>query len=425
MQSGSKAPMPGAALNRRGHPTTPGTQSSSATNATPLKFPKQTTAYALSPSLVGGQKGGALLARRSSASFNHVRTSSLVSSSPFKTGEDASSTQSAAKERPQRDLPASQHVATRSFLRRSVVSDHKILPQTHLRAKSDENKYAEHIRKPRESKGFQELSSSEVVTKSPFVEANGPRPPPRHAYTRSEDFSHDFSGTFEAPGMVKSATYPSVAIDRYDSPRSTPVSSRPSSSTNSPVSLTPSRPLPGTPQRPAMSPAQASPRSNLVSKRLIGPRSPEDPHRSSSDTPIKRQRRKTVTWDEKCDVVEFDQEEEEQVEFAVDTEDSKGSEEMEHEQEQEVEQEHQQLQGTGEDYYGPNRESGRSPSPILSGSLADTADDPEDFESKSINSLSTNNGTVTPQLETQDLPQENDFNYPNGGYLDPITKVLF
>ena len=98
MQSTPRAPSSaGTGLNRPGHQTSTSSLSSTGSNTHPLKIGKQTTAYASSgSSLVGGVKGGVPVARRQSASFNHVRTSSLVSSSPFKTGGNTVSSTSNA-----------------------------------------------------------------------------------------------------------------------------------------------------------------------------------------------------------------------------------------------------------------------------------------------------------------------------------------
>ncbi|KAI6007642.1 hypothetical protein F5J12DRAFT_938381, partial [Pisolithus orientalis] len=126
-------------------------------------------------------------------------------------------------------------------------------------------------RERRQSKAYQGLIEKEPVTKSPFrrpPESNGdedhPPPPP-----------------------------PKVALSPPAQPPSTPapVLSRP---------VTPSRP-------------------SLVSKRLHGPRTADQ---SSIDS--KRRRRKTVTFDERCDVLEFDREEEEEDPFFSSDEDNYG-----------------------------------------------------------------------------------------------------
>lgn len=68
----------------------------------------------------------------------------------------------------------------------------------------------------------------------------------------------------------------------------------------------------------------ASPgRSSLVSKRLHGPR-------NVSSGSLRRQRRKTVTFDERCDVVEFDVEEDELNSDVFDSESDEGEEEGDH-----------------------------------------------------------------------------------------------
>jgi hypothetical protein len=148
-----------------------------------------------------------------------------------------------------------------------------------------------------------------------------------------------------------------------------------------------------------------SPRSSLVSKRLIGPRSPED---SPGSDAIKRQRRKTVTWDERCDVVEFDQEEEEVAESIQDSEDNKDETESEQEQEQ----------GTVNEFFGPDRENLRSPSPTLSGSINDAAEEMEVAEKVSEMSGLSDDETATPQKEVISLPVEDSRHHDGTYFLD-------
>ncbi|KAG8799206.1 hypothetical protein FRC18_008366, partial [Serendipita sp. 400] len=181
--------------------------SSSGSTTPPLKVGKGTTAYASSSTLVGGVKGGAPLARRQSASFNHVRTSSLVSSSPFKTGENTSSSSSGAKAYPQHAQSQSQHVPSRFGQRSGEATG---TAQPHLRSRSDENKLSDHIRVPRQSRGFRDLPLAEAVTKSPFVEAKGATPTARMTTSRSASLFHDTKDQSASAKVPKSATYPSL-----------------------------------------------------------------------------------------------------------------------------------------------------------------------------------------------------------------------
>ncbi|CAG8723924.1 14085_t:CDS:1 [Acaulospora colombiana] len=209
-------PSSSAGLNTHGHSNSSSSLSSSGSTTPPLKLAKLTTAYASSSSLVGGVKGGVPppLVRRSSASFNHVRTNSLVSSSPFKTGGDTSSTLAARTAKAQRSPPPSQHDAARGVIRRAPGDDHPVFSQIHSRAKSDENSAPDSARRPRQSKGFSTLSKAEVVTKSPFLEGNGVSPATRAAYSRSVDLTNYNLDHLAAERIPKSSTYPSVSLDK-------------------------------------------------------------------------------------------------------------------------------------------------------------------------------------------------------------------
>ncbi|KAI6029361.1 hypothetical protein BKA83DRAFT_679982 [Pisolithus microcarpus] len=124
-------------------------------------------------------------------------------------------------------------------------------------------------RERRQSKAYQGLIEKEPVTKSPF--------------RRPQDSNPDDDRPPTPP--------PKVALSPPAQPPSTPVPTRP---------VTPSRP-------------------SLVSKRLHGPRTVDQ---SSVDS--RRRRRKTVTFDERCDVLEFDREEEEEDPFFSSDEDDYG-----------------------------------------------------------------------------------------------------
>lgn len=283
MQSSSSgSPLSATTAFKEGLPVTHSRASLSMTGTSPLKLSKHSTTYAVPPG------AGVNLSRRQSACYNHVKTSSLVSSSPFKTGNTTQSSQQPSSRTATRTQHAPQQVATRAQ-RRSISGERK-------GRKSDENKPSDAPKKPRQSKGLQTLGKTESVSKSPFLEANrSPSTPPRP--DRSQYVA-------EATSIVKSSSLPiaQVAVPALSPPRQ-----------NSLPNLAASQ-VPMTPPKasrvsdfnsPATTATPNTPRSSLVSKRLIGPRSQESP---LSDNSLKRSRRKTVTWDERCDVVEFDQE---------------------------------------------------------------------------------------------------------------------
>ncbi|KIM23022.1 hypothetical protein M408DRAFT_78146 [Serendipita vermifera MAFF 305830] len=418
MQSPRTPSSAGGVINRPGHQASSSSLSStgSGTTTPPLKIAKQTTAYASSSSLVGGVKGGAPLARRQSASFNHVRTSSLVSSSPFKTGGNTSSSTTNARPRPQHTSTQSQHGITQPAGRRPASTIITQADQIHLRSRSDENRHLSDIRRPRESKGFQNLPKIGAVTKNPLVEANGVTSAARFALSKSSsEYTSNLSDSPTAERMVKSATMPSVNTSNILP--SGGISSSSSTPVLAPNHSLASRPLPGAPQKPtrplsmvalpsSSSPVAISPgRSSLVSKRLIGPRSPEGSpaQRGSGDSPSTRQRRKTVTWDERCDVVEFDRESVTASEVSQDSERSDQASERS-EEEDEYEDVSVKPAEIPNDFFGPDRENGRSPSPILSGSINDGMDDTEDLDTVSANSFESDHDAPTPQKKPVDLP---------------------
>lgn len=215
--------------------------------------------------------GAPELSRRQSVSYNHVRASSLVTTSPFK---DPNSKPIGAKYRPTpAPRPSPQH-ANPNSPRRSVSRERKA-------SKTSENKNQDNLKKPRKGHGLQALGKSEVVTRSPFLDGN--RPPKTTAEPEADD---------ECEALKLSTKSLQISTEVDPSPRQLPPTptTPPRLSCHSGVPLTPNTP---------------SPRSNLVSKRFHGPRSPvATPERVGS---TRRKRRKTVTFDERCDVLEFDQ----------------------------------------------------------------------------------------------------------------------
>ena len=139
---------------------------------------------------------------------------------------------------------------------------------------------------------------------------------------------------------------------------------------------------------------------------MLGPRSPKEPvdNRSFTSSPEHYERRKTVTWDERCDVVEFEQDDGDSI-LTESVSDSQEVGDSENETETELEDvppavppKHQER-----DWFGPDREDGRSPSPTFSGSINDGDMGSDKF---STDPMSDDDDMPTPQRETFDLPTE-------------------
>ncbi|KAG5645438.1 hypothetical protein DXG03_006262 [Asterophora parasitica] len=196
-----------------------------------------------------------LVARRSSSSYKHVRNNNLVSKSPFKSQIPTPSST------PSRHIPI-------SFPSPRRVSGEKRPrpPSMHEQAENENERPFAFKRERRQSKGFQGLIEKEPVTKSPFkrtpsAEEEPPVPPLPLTHLLPKP-------------TTSSLTHANAITSLAPSPSSIPM-----------TGISPGRP-------------------SLVSRRMHGPR-------LSSGSRSKRQRRKTVTWDERCDVVEFDREEHE------------------------------------------------------------------------------------------------------------------
>ena len=167
--------------------------------------------------------------------------------------------------------------------------------------------------KRRQSRGYQGLSELEHVSKSPFKkvfssekrENYNPEEPIAIAFpTKGDDETTETESSLNS--KERSLTPPNIHIERHHSNTPTFVERR----------------------SPGPSALQGSPaRSSLVQKpRLQGPRSrslsigaPKSP--VGTGTPPVRERRKTVTFDERCDVVEFDRESHEDAVFETDDDD--------------------------------------------------------------------------------------------------------
>jgi hypothetical protein len=218
--------------------------------------------------------GAPALPRRQSVSYNHVRASSLVTTSPFK---DPNSKPIGAKYRPAPVAHPSPQHANPNSPRRSVSRERKAL-------KTSENRNQDNLKKPRKSQGLQVVGKSEGVARSPFLDGN------RLPKTAAEPDADDGGEPLKLPNKPLQ-----ISTEVAPSPRQLP----PTPAT--PPRLSHHAGVPWTTNAP-------SPRSNLVSKRFHGPRSPVASPTSEPGS-TKRQRRKTVTFDERCDVLEFDQDE--------------------------------------------------------------------------------------------------------------------
>jgi hypothetical protein len=220
-------------------------------------------ASAPSSSAAGAGKGP--VARRTSSSYTHLRKNNLVSKSPFKAG----------------GAPAVP--ALPSSVRGG--SPRKTSGEKRPRPLSAQVEPAEAARpgayKRRQSRGLDQLDQLEPVSNSPFkrgpASADASPPLPPKAPVRAQT----------APAHVRAASLePDAPHERAAAMTMPPPATLPTS--RLPVLMPP--PL-GTPTR-----------SVLVTKRMHGPR-PVGRVPSGS-----RARRKTVTFDERCDVVEFDRE---------------------------------------------------------------------------------------------------------------------
>ncbi|TDL23072.1 hypothetical protein BD410DRAFT_769511 [Rickenella mellea] len=268
------------------------------------------------------QQGGKVLPRRSSNSYKHVMTNNLVSKSPFKSQIPTSSTRSAAQSSRVSQSPSPRKISGEKRPRpESLVSQ----AEAETAHRTRELGF-----KRRQSKAFQHIIEKEPVTKSPFRQrvvsppAPGAAVPipitlPRHNLSSFNMNTDDDTTSIDSEAS-KENKY-SYKHDVFDSPPPVPP---PKDKT---TEMSPLRPLTPQHQRNSASPMpssfQISPtRSSLVSKkRLLGPRS-RSVSNSPSDTPTRRERR--VTFNERCNVVEFDRESHEDVSFTTADEDEGG-----------------------------------------------------------------------------------------------------
>lgn len=190
---------------------------------------------------------GVAVARRSSSSFKHVQQNNLVSKSPFKSQLTV--------------LPMLSRPTSVALPIRRVSGEKRPRPTSmHEDAETENDRPFSLKRDRKQSTTFRGLLEKEPVTKSPFKQLERT------------------TGINEVLQPLSPSPSPKIA----PIPNSTPISSR-NTRFNSEPPVPTAGPSPG--------------RSSLVSRRLHGPR-------LSGGT--KRERRKTVTFDERCDVVEFD-----------------------------------------------------------------------------------------------------------------------
>lgn len=336
------------------------------TAVTPLRIAKRDTG---SPSINPPNptlQPEKVVARRSSNSYKHMFTNNLVSKSPFKS---SSATPSRGPRLPSTVASGSSgaNIAARPV--RKVSGEKRIRPDSLVQQAEVEN--AERARqlgfKRRQSQAFQGLVQKTPVTKSPFRRIVGadnaedddelissalPSHSSPNGYTEKElglktpsrgISSHKDLTASQGPISISFPTYSSrndgdtASYDGTDSyieedlhrgiksdepPPLPPKHAPPPARTESPLCGHRRTPSPGGNDRsPMPSIAQASPaRSSMANRsRLLGPRS-RSVSGSPADTPGRRERRKTVTFDERCDVLEFDRESHEDVVFDTDDE---------------------------------------------------------------------------------------------------------
>ena len=201
---------------------------------------------------------GPAIARHSSSSYKHVHNNNLVSKSPFESQIPTPSTSS------NRLIPISITFPTLSPTPR-VSGEKRPRPSSLYEQTEDENERPFALkRERRQSKGFRGLNEEEPVTKSPS-----------ELRQRTSTDTRPSSSPIPVPLTRTPLAFFTPSTTSIQSPASHPP--------------------------PAISPGPSPGRSSLVSKRVHGP------HPSGGGN---RERRKAVGFDERCDVVEFDPEEE-------------------------------------------------------------------------------------------------------------------
>lgn len=215
--------------------------------------------------------------RRTSSSFRHVHNNNLVSNSPFKLASPNTLSSGLPPKVPSKiPTPATRRVSGErraSFERRKKAI---LLEGENTRPDGSERVSTVHRR---QTKGLTTLERAEYVSKSPFRNSVS-EPVFSSSSERSVECDDIEPATKDLDDVLNTTGPPGAHVTDNK-----PVPYFPPDLGN----LSSSLPVPS---------EVAVPRSNLVSRRLHGPRS------TSGST--RRSRSKTVTFDERCDVVEFD-----------------------------------------------------------------------------------------------------------------------
>lgn len=342
-----------------------------ASPVSPLRIAKRETSTTSGDPQTGLQQPGKVVARRTSNSYRHMFTNNLVSKSPFKAGNTSAQATRPFPRVPTTLASGSNGVNITPKPTRRVSGEKRVRPDSLIQQAELEN--TERARKlgfqRRQSQAFQNLVQREPVSKSPFrkvegvdVEDDYPPPVPSRNVTNSrveDEVMKSSLRNMQSPptSLVEMQQPISISFPTYR-PKNDGDTASYESTTDSyveeelhrgfkpqePTSPPPPAPKPATPTKQVASPLysrhrtpspsggrrsplpsalQASPaRSSLANKsRLMGPRSRSasmSAPGSPADTPGRRERRKTVTFDERCDVMEFDRESHEDVVFDQD-----------------------------------------------------------------------------------------------------------
>ncbi|KAF8308284.1 hypothetical protein DL93DRAFT_2171244 [Clavulina sp. PMI_390] len=286
------------------HPTTPRDAMKSAILASsnsgwsPLRISKPSDSPTRTPGSPGGSKRivHQTPVRRTSSSFSHVRNNNLVSQSPFKNSSDTSEPTSGLTPKPNSRIPTVVARRVSGERRASLERRRKAMfPDGENIRPGEEDPEA--VARRRQIRGLNNLERAEYVSKSPFRQSVSD---PVSLASASSDLSSRSHQTESGSGITNSSASGStgelLANKQPSSARSSIASVEETFVPNSPHT-------PSTPARAGLQPYSApstfdSPRSNLVSRRLHGPRSASGSSR--------RSRARTVTFNESCDVVEFD-----------------------------------------------------------------------------------------------------------------------
>lgn len=280
---------------------------------TPLRIAKRDTlspSSSSSPSSYSGPSlpGGAtqVVARRSSNSYKHMFNSNLVSRSPFK-----------SQLAPRQPLGAA-NTPRIVVTPRKTSGEKRPRPDSLVHQAEQENsrRIQELGYKRRQSRGYQTLTELEHVSKSPFKKDGSPEK--REFIDPVEPIAIAFPTKHDDETTSPETTETESSLNSKERPLSPPSIHVEYHYSNSPTFVERRSPGPsalqGSPARSSLAqkPRLQGPRSRSLS--IGAPKSPDDP-------PPVRERRRTVTFDERCDVVEFDRESHEGSVFESDDED--------------------------------------------------------------------------------------------------------